>query len=243
MSEAIETARRRVEVPTAATDQDNVDLAERGRARDRNQRDPSWRPSIPICVCAARRRLATFANFEAGPIHSRRSSSAHSRERQPPTRAASWSPASPRACKHCASGNLAGRSMIQGIPLRNWSARSALVSITTAVSVPSAYLVQRSSMPRAQWRSKARLNADGRAVYYSHGGGLAVSAAAVGQLIQLPRERRSAHPPENLRQANGLVLDEGAPWPRRVATRSIPIVVAGQTMGIFVVEESLRRPL
>ena len=63
------------------------------------------------------------------------------------------------------------------------------------------------------------------------------------ELIQLPETGEQPIRQKIYDQANHLVLEEGAPLQAPVATRSTPIVVAGSTVGVFVVEESLRKTL
>ena len=89
---------------------------------------------------------------------------------------------------------------------------------------------------------KARLNAARVAQYiYTHDGMWQYQQLRLAELIQLPETGEQPIRQKIYDQANRLVLEEGAPLDAPIVTRSIPIVVAGSTVGVFVVEESLRR--
>ena len=70
-----------------------------------------------------------------------------------------------------------------------------------------------------------------------------ISNCALPKLIQLPDTGAQPIRQKIYDLANRLVLEDGAPLDAPVVTRSTPIVVAGSTVGVFVVEESLRETL
>jgi diguanylate cyclase (GGDEF)-like protein len=65
----------------------------------------------------------------------------------------------------------------------------------------------------------------------------------LSELIQLPDTGAQPIHQKIYDLANRLVLEEGAHLGAPVVTRSVPIVVAGSTVGVFAVEESLRETL
>jgi diguanylate cyclase (GGDEF)-like protein len=135
--------------------------------------------------------------------------------------------------------------MMHTLPLRKLVGVIGLtVAITTAVATPSLYFIHDYIDVSEQVAFKARLNAARVAQYiYMHGGIWQYQQLRLAELIQLPATGDAPIHQKIYDQANRLVLDEGAPLAAPVASRSIPIVVAGQTMGVFVVEESLRNTL
>ena len=135
--------------------------------------------------------------------------------------------------------------MMQGIPLRKLvSAIGFVVAITTAVTVPSAYLIHDYINVSAHMTFKARLNAARVAQYiYTHDGMWQYQQLRLAELIQLPETGQQPIRQKIYDQARRLVLEEGAPLDAPVATRSVPIVVAGSTVGVFFIEESLRETL
>src|SRR5665647_2283575 len=78
--------------------------------------------------------------------------------------------------------------MMQGIPLRKLvSAIGFVVAITTAVTVPSAYLIHDYINVSAHMTFKARLNAARVAQYiYTHDGMWQYQQLRLAELIQLP---------------------------------------------------------
>jgi diguanylate cyclase (GGDEF)-like protein len=65
----------------------------------------------------------------------------------------------------------------------------------------------------------------------------------LAELIELPEIGQQPIRQKIYDQVNRLVLEEGAPLDVPVAARSVSIVVAGSTVGVFIVEESLRESL
>ncbi len=91
---------------------------------------------------------------------------------------------------------------------------------------------------------KARLSAARVAQYiYTHDGVWQYQQLRLAELIQLPETGEEPIRQKIYDQANRLVLEDGAHLGAPIATRSTPIVVAGSTVGVFVVEESLRKTL
>lgn len=135
--------------------------------------------------------------------------------------------------------------MMHTISLRKLvSAIGLTVAITAAVATPSVYFMHDYFNATEHMAFKARLNAARVAQYiYMHGGMWQYQQLRLTGLIQLP-ETGAPHIHQKIYdQDNRLVLEEDAPLAAPVASRSVPIVVAGQTMGVFVVEESLRKTL
>jgi diguanylate cyclase (GGDEF)-like protein len=132
--------------------------------------------------------------------------------------------------------------MMQDIPLRRLvSAIGLTVAITFAVATPSMYFIHDYIDATAQMTFKARLNAARVAQYiYTHDGMWQYQQLRLSELIQLPDAGAQPIRQKIYDLANRLVLEEGAPLDAPVAARSSPIVVAGSTVGVFVVEESLR---
>jgi diguanylate cyclase (GGDEF)-like protein len=136
--------------------------------------------------------------------------------------------------------------MMHAIPLRKLvSAIGLTVAIVTAVATPSVYFIHDYLDVTATMTFKARLNAARVAQYiYAHGGGMwQYQQLRLAELIQLPETSAQPIRQKIYDQANSLVLEEGRPLDAPVVTRSTPIVVAGSTVGVFVVEESLRETL
>jgi diguanylate cyclase (GGDEF)-like protein/PAS domain S-box-containing protein len=135
--------------------------------------------------------------------------------------------------------------MMQGTPLRKLvSAIGLTVAITVAVATPSVYFIHDYINVTAQMTFKARLNAARVAQYiYTHDGMWQYQQLRLAELIQLPETGAQPIRQKIYDRANRLVLEEGAPLGAPVMTRSTPIVIAGSTVGIFVVEESLRKIL
>jgi len=132
--------------------------------------------------------------------------------------------------------------MMPIIPLRKLvSAIGLTVAITFAVATPSMYFIHDYIDATAQMTFKARLNAARVAQYiYTHDGMWQYQQLRLAELIQLPDTGAQPIRQKIYGLANRLVLEEGAPLDAPVAARSSPIVVAGSTVGVFVVEESLR---
>ena len=135
--------------------------------------------------------------------------------------------------------------MMPIIPLRKLvSAIGLSVAITFAVATPSMYFIHDYINVSAKMTFKARLNAARVAQYiYTHDGMWQYQQLRLAELIQLPETGQQPIRQKIYDQAHRLVLEEGAPLDAPVATRSVPIVVAGATVGVFVVEESLRTTL
>jgi len=135
--------------------------------------------------------------------------------------------------------------MMKDIPLRRLvSAIGLTVAITVAVATPSMYFIHDYYETAEQMTFKARLNAARVAQYiYTHGGIWQYQQLRLSELIQMPVTDEQPIRQIIYDQNNRLVLEEGAPLSAPVATRSVPIVVAGSTVGSFVVEESLRESL
>jgi len=135
--------------------------------------------------------------------------------------------------------------MMQDIPLRRLvSAIGLTVAITVAVATPSMYFIHDYIDATAQMTFKARLNAARVAQYiYTHDGMWQYQQLRLAELIQLPDTGAQPIHQKIYDLANRLVLEEGAHLGAPVVTRSVPIVVAGSTVGVFAVEESLRETL
>jgi diguanylate cyclase (GGDEF)-like protein len=135
--------------------------------------------------------------------------------------------------------------MMPRIPLRKLvSAIGLTVAITTAVSVPTVYFIHDYIDVSAQMAFKANLNAARVAQYiYTHGGMWQYQQLRLAELIQLPESGAQPIRQKIYDQANRLVLEESVTLASPVASRSVPIVVAGSTVGTFVVEESLQKTL
>src|SRR5665811_1872349 len=135
--------------------------------------------------------------------------------------------------------------MMPIIPFRKLvSAIGLTVAITFAVATPSMYFIHDYIDATAQMTFKARLNAARVAQYiYTHDGMWQYQQLRLAELIQLPETGQQPIRQKIYDQARRLVLEEGAPLDAPVATRSVPIVVAGSTVGVFVIEESLRETL
>jgi diguanylate cyclase (GGDEF)-like protein len=135
--------------------------------------------------------------------------------------------------------------MMPRIPLRKLvSAIGLTVAITTAVSVPTVYFIHDYIDVSAQMAFKANLNAARVAQYiYTHGGMWQYQQLRLAELIQLPESGAQPIRQKIYDQANRLVLEESVTLASPVVSRSVPIVVAGSTVGTFVVEESLQKTL
>jgi diguanylate cyclase (GGDEF)-like protein len=135
--------------------------------------------------------------------------------------------------------------MIQDIPLRKLvSAIGLAVAITVAVATPSVYFIHDYINASAKLTFKARLNAARVAQYiYTHDGIWQYQQLRFAELIQLPETGEQPILQKIYDLANRLVLEEGAHLGAPVVTRSAPIVIAGSTVGVFIVEESLRKTL
>src|SRR5664279_4792510 len=134
---------------------------------------------------------------------------------------------------------------MKDIPLRRLvSAIGLTVAITTAVATPSMYFIHDYYATAEQMTFKARLNAARVAQYiYMHDGMWQYQPERLAELIKLPVTDEQPIRQIIYDQNNRLVLEEGAAVGAPVATRSVPIVVAGSTVGVFVVEESLQEIL
>ncbi|MBI3703200.1 MAG: EAL domain-containing protein [Rhizobiales bacterium] len=135
--------------------------------------------------------------------------------------------------------------MMQGVALRKLVSTIGLtVAITTAVATPSVYLIHDYYNVSEHMAFKARLNAARVAQYiYAHGDLWQYQQLRLTELIQLPEIGARPIRQKIYDRDKRLVLEEGAPVAAPIMTRSIPIVVAGSTVGDFVVEESLRKTL
>ena len=135
--------------------------------------------------------------------------------------------------------------MMQDIPLRRLvSAIGLTVAITVAVATPSMYFIHDYIDATEQMTFKARLNAARVAQYiYTHDGMWQYQQLRLSELIQLPDTGAQPIHQKIYDLANRLVLEEGAHLGAPVVTRSVSIVVAGSTVGVFAVEESLRETL
>ena len=131
------------------------------------------------------------------------------------------------------------------VPLRKLvSAIGLTVAITVAVATPTVYFVHDYINASAKMTFKARLNAARVAQYiYTHGGMWQYQQLRLAELIQLPETGEQSIHQKIYDQANRLVLEEGEHLGAPLVTRSVPIVVAGATVGAFLVEESLRKTL
>src|SRR5450759_592975 len=135
--------------------------------------------------------------------------------------------------------------MMPIIPLRRLvSAIGLTVAITAAVATPSMYFIHDYIDATEQITFKARLNAARVAQHiYTHDGMWQYQQLRLSELIQLPDNGAQPIHQKIYDLANRLVLEEGAHLGAPVVTRSVPIVVAGSTVGVFAVEESLRETL
>ena len=135
--------------------------------------------------------------------------------------------------------------MITGIPLRRLvSAIGLTVAIVVAVATPSVYFIHDYIDSAEQLTFKARLNAARVAQYiYTHGGMWQYQQVRLAELIQLPDTDEQPIRQKIYDQDRRLVLDEGTALGAPVMSSSVPIVVAGSTVGVLVVEESLRQTL
>ena len=135
--------------------------------------------------------------------------------------------------------------MMPIIPLRKLvSAIGLAVAIAVSVATPTVYFIHDYVNASAKMTFKARLNAARVAQYiYTHGGLWQYQQLRLADLIQLPETGEQPIRQKIYDQSGRLVLEDGAPLAAPVATRSTPIVVAGSTMGVFIVEESLRETL
>ena len=91
--------------------------------------------------------------------------------------------------------------MMQDIPLRRLvSAIGLTVAITAAVATPSMYFIHDYYETAEQMTFKARLNAARVAQYiYTHDGMWQYQPERLAELIQIARDRRTAHPSNYLR--------------------------------------------
>ncbi len=130
-------------------------------------------------------------------------------------------------------------------PLRKLvSAIGLIVAFTVAVATPIMYIIHDYVDVTGQMTFKARLNAARVAQYiYTHDGTWQYQQLRLTELIQLPEVGVEPIRQKIYDRADRLVLEEGPSLAAPVATRSIPIVVAGSAVGVFVVEESLRGTL
>jgi diguanylate cyclase (GGDEF)-like protein len=135
--------------------------------------------------------------------------------------------------------------MMPTIPLRKLvSAIGLTVAIMAAVATPSMYFIHDFVDATAQMTFKARLNAARVAQYiYTHDGTWQYQQLRLAELIQLPETGAEPIRQKIYDRINRLVLEEGGPLQAPTVRRSVPIVVAGSTVGVFVVEESLRETL
>ena len=135
--------------------------------------------------------------------------------------------------------------MMQTIPLRKLvSAIGLTVAITVAVATPSVYFIHDYLDSTAHIAFKARLNAARVAQYiYTHGNMWQYQRLRLADLIQLPETGNEPIRQKIYDQDRRLVLEEGPTLKFPVASLSTPIIVAGSTVGDFVVEESLRKTL
>src|ERR1017187_6580191 len=135
--------------------------------------------------------------------------------------------------------------MMPIIPLRKLvSAIGLTVAITVAVATPSMYFIHDYIDVSGKLTFKARLNAARVAQYiYMHVGMWQYQQLRLAELIQLPETGQQPIHQKIYDLANRLVLEEGAHLGAPVMTRSTPIVIAGSTVGVFIVEESLRKTL
>ena len=135
--------------------------------------------------------------------------------------------------------------MMQGLALRKLVSTIGLtVAVTVAVATPAIYFIHDYMDVSEQITFKAKLNAARVARYiYTHGGMWQYQQLRLAELIQLPETGAQPIRQKIYDQANRLVLEEGASLAAPVETRSTPIVVAGSTVGTFVVEESLQGTL
>ncbi len=135
--------------------------------------------------------------------------------------------------------------MMQTIPLRKLvSAIGLSVAVSVAVATPSIYFIHDYYNVSAKLMFKARLNATRVAQYiYTHDGMWQYQQLRLTELVELPETGQQPIRQKIYDLSNRLVLDEGAPLGVPVLTRRVPIVVAGSTVGAFVVEESMRETL
>ncbi|HEY4980846.1 MAG TPA: diguanylate cyclase [Pseudolabrys sp.] len=135
--------------------------------------------------------------------------------------------------------------MMQVVPLRKLvSAIGLTVAITVSVATPTVYFIHDYVNASAKMTFKARLNAARVAQYiYTHNDLWQYQRLRLADLIQLPEIGEQPIRQKICDQSNRLVLEGGAPLAAPVATSRTPIVVAGSTVGSFVVEESLRETL
>ena len=135
--------------------------------------------------------------------------------------------------------------MMPTIPLRKLvSAIGLAVAITVAVATPSMYFIHDYVDATAQMMFKARLNAARVAQYiYTHDGTWQYQQLRLAELIQLPETGEEPIRQKIYDRNNRLVLEEGGTLQAPTVSRGTPIVVAGATVGTFVVEESLRETL
>src|SRR5512141_148020 len=135
--------------------------------------------------------------------------------------------------------------MIRAIPLRRLvSAIGLTVAITAAVATPTVYFIHDYIDHAGHLVFKARLNAARVAQYiYTHDGMWQYQQLRLAELIQLPETGERPVRQKIYDRNNRLVLEEGGPLAAPIETRSTPIFVGGETVGTFVVEESLRETL
>src|ERR1019366_2453158 len=135
--------------------------------------------------------------------------------------------------------------MMPGKPLRKLvSAIRLTVAITVAFATPSMYFIHDYIDVSGKLTFKARLNAARVAQYiYTHDGMWQYQQLRLAELIQLPETGEQPIHQKIYDLTNRLVLEEGAHLGAPVLTRSTPIVVAGSTVGVFAVEESLRETI
>src|SRR5450631_4348464 len=126
--------------------------------------------------------------------------------------------------------------MMPIIPLRKLvSAIGLTVAFTVAIATPSMYFIHDYVDLTATMAFKARLNAARVAQYiYTHDGMWQYQPERLAELIKLPVTDEQPIRQLIYDQNNRLVLEEGARVGAPVATRSVPIVVAGSTVGVFV---------
>ena len=131
------------------------------------------------------------------------------------------------------------------IPLRKLvSAIGLTVAFTVAVAPPSMYFIHDYINVSAKMTFEARLGAARVAQYiYTHDGMWQYQQQRLAELIELPEIGQQPIRQKIYDRVNRLVLEAGAPVDVPVVARSVPIVVAGSTVGGFIVEESLRESL
>ncbi len=123
-------------------------------------------------------------------------------------------------------------------------ALAVFAALAIAIAVPAVYFVVAYTNSAETLTFKSRLNAARVAQYiYTHDVMWQYQQLRIEELIQLPKTGEQAIHQKVYGGGGELVLEDGPVLPAPVMAQRAPIVVAGSTVGSFVVEASLREAL